>query len=78
MSRTAKIKRSLIALPLLAIIAFAGCKSNMKTEPQIAAAPAPVYFKVDSATAGVIQGKISFTGKKPAQTDRHERGTGLR
>ena len=30
--------------------------------------PAPVYFKVDPATAGVIHGSIAFTGRKPART----------
>ena len=44
----------------------AGCSGKPKTE-QTAAAPseaAPVYFKVDPATAGTISGRIRFTGKR--------------
>ncbi len=67
MSPVAKMKRAIAAICLIATFALAGCKSATKVEPQTAAAPAPVYFKVDSATAGVIQGKISFTGKRPTR-----------
>ena len=48
--------------------ALAGCSQAPK-EPaartEKAPAPAPVYFKVDPATAGTVTGKISFRGKKP-------------
>jgi plastocyanin len=67
MNRIAKIQPHLAAASLVAIFALAGCKSATKTEPQTTAAPAPVYFKVDPSTAGVVQGKISFTGKKPVR-----------
>ncbi len=50
---------------LLAILVVAGCNSQTKTEPQTTAAPVPAYFKVDPSTAGVVQGKIRFTGKRP-------------
>lgn len=48
----------------------AGCSSSApppaKTEaPKVEAAP--VYFKVDTATAGTVTGKIRFTGKAPAR-----------
>jgi uncharacterized lipoprotein NlpE involved in copper resistance len=71
----AKMKRSIATVSLIAILALAGCKSATETESKPTAAPAPVYFKVDPATAGVVEGKIRYTG---AETDRHERGTGLR
>jgi plastocyanin len=46
----------------------AGCSQAPKEPPaktEKAPAPAPVYFKVDPATAGTVTGKISFKGKKP-------------
>jgi plastocyanin len=67
MSPTAKMKRSLAAISLIGVFALAGCKSATKATPQTAAAPAPVYFKVDPSTAGAIEGKIRFIGKKPAR-----------
>ncbi len=67
MKRIPKMKRSVIAISLFAVLLLAGCKSKTKTEPQTAAAPAPVYFKVDPSTAGVVEGKIRFTGKRPAR-----------
>jgi hypothetical protein len=54
-------------LPLVALLVFLAACSKPKPEP-VAIAP-PDYFKVDSATAGVITGKIEFTGKAaPAKT----------
>src|SRR5271157_5910216 len=46
----------------------AGCSGKPKTEQPGPAASeaAPVYFKVDPATAGTVTGRIRFTGKKPA------------
>jgi len=61
------VDRSVTAIVLFAIFALAGCKSATKTEPPAPAAPAPVYFKVDPSTAGILQGKIRFTGKRPAR-----------
>ena len=62
----------------------AGCSAKPKTEQPVtpASEPAPVYFKVDPATAGTITGRIRFTGKRlapkvidmseePAQALRH-------
>jgi plastocyanin len=47
--------------PILMILLLASCS---KPKPASKAAPAePVYFKVDPATAGVIAGKVLFTGK---------------
>ena len=61
------MNRPVIAVSIFAILILAGCSNKTKVEPQTTAAPAPVYFKVDPATAGVVQGKIRFTGKKPAR-----------
>jgi hypothetical protein len=49
---------------------LAGCSSNNQKQEQPAKveAPSPVYFRVDSATAGAIKGSIAFTGKQPART----------
>jgi plastocyanin len=66
MSEVLSAKRSQLSVLLLAIAVLAGCNSKTKTAPESAATPAPVYFKVDPSTAGVVQGKIRFTGKKPA------------
>ncbi len=50
------------------LLLISGCKSKQKAEGNAAVPPQPVYFKVDPATAGTLQGKIHFTGKKPAYT----------
>jgi plastocyanin len=49
---------------------LAGCSgTGTKEAPaQSKKEPAPSYFKVDPATAGVLKGKVHFTGKKPART----------
>ena len=60
------MNRALAVGCLLAILGVAACNSKTKMESQTKAAPAPAYSKVDSSTAGVVQGKIRFTGKKPA------------
>jgi plastocyanin len=65
MTRIPGIHRSLAACSLLAIVLLSGCGKTTKPAPPTAATPAPVYFKVDPATAGLVQGKIRFTGKKP-------------
>jgi hypothetical protein len=44
-----------------AVVVLTGCSGPAKKE-----AGEPSYFKVDPATAGVLTGKIHFTGKKPA------------
>src|SRR5277367_5537159 len=45
----------------------AGCSAKPKTEqPAATFEPAPVYFKVDPATAGTITGRIRFRGKRPS------------
>jgi plastocyanin len=41
---------------------LAGCSSKPAEPPKVA------YFKVDPATAGVIEGSVQFTGRKPART----------
>jgi plastocyanin len=45
-------------------IVLAGC-SGTKPEAAKQAPPAPVYFKVDPATAASVSGVIKFTGKRP-------------
>jgi len=57
--------RGWLSIPLI----LAGC-SGLGPDAQKASKsePPPVaYFKVDSASAGKITGKISFTGRKPAR-----------
>jgi len=59
----------------IALICAAGILTSCSTssqkqseQPKPAEKAAPVYFKVDPATAGVIRGSIAFTGKRPART----------
>jgi plastocyanin len=47
-------------------IALTGC-SGTKTEAVKQAQAAPVYFKVDPATAAAVSGAIKFTGKRAAR-----------
>jgi plastocyanin len=57
------------AAALLCIISMlAGCSgtSTKEAQPEAKKEPAPSYFKVDPATAGVLKGTVRFTGKKPA------------
>ena len=48
---------------------LAGCSSSGRKETAVESkvGTEPVYFKVDSATAGVLKGRVRFTGKKPAR-----------
>ena len=56
---------------LIAITALglAGCSSPAPVAKKADAPPPekPVYFVVDTATAGTVTGKILFTGKRPAR-----------
>ena len=54
------------ALVLLSALALAGCSSKPISPPPQAEKPAPVYFKVDPATAGSITGVLHYKGRKPA------------
>ncbi len=51
------------------MMALAACSNTGTKAPQpaTAAVTAPVYFKVDPATAGVLKGTIRFQGRKPAR-----------
>jgi hypothetical protein len=60
------MNRVLVAGFLLSTLVVAGCNSKTESEPQPTATPVPAYYKVDPSTAGVVQGKIRFTGAKPA------------
>jgi plastocyanin len=55
---------------ICAIGMLAGCSGTGTKEPtpQSKKEPAPSYFKVDPGTAGVLKGRIRFTGRKPART----------
>ncbi len=57
-----------VVVGVLAIV-LTGCSGTAKKEAQPVAAenkqPAAPDFHVDAATAGVVKGKISFTGRKP-------------
>ena len=48
---------------------LAACSGTATKEPPAKAKqePAPSYFKVDPATAGVLKGTVRFTGRKPAR-----------
>lgn len=52
-----------VCLPALLLAACSSPQANKAPEK----APAPVYFKVDPATAGTITGTIKFSGKKLAR-----------
>jgi plastocyanin len=67
MSEAPRAKRSLTSAFLLAVAVLAGCNGKPTIPPGPSITPAPVYFKVDPATAGIVHGKIRFTGRKPAR-----------
>ncbi len=48
-----------------AVALLAGCSGKPNTEQPPKTQPAPVFFKVDPATAGTVTGRVRFTGKKP-------------
>ena len=58
--------RSILGLSLVLLL-LAGCSgSNSKTEEKTARESAkPAYFTINPATAGVITGTITFSGRKP-------------
>jgi plastocyanin len=70
MNSFVKIKPFLAPAFCLALLTISGCKGSTtkNAAPQATTTPpAPVYFKVDPETAGILQGKIRFTGKRPAR-----------
>lgn len=67
MTRIPEIRRPRPACALLAILLLAGCGKTTKSAPPTVTTPAPVYFQVDPATAGVVEGKIRFIGKPPVR-----------
>jgi plastocyanin len=50
-----------------AVALLAGCSGKPNTDQPGTAKtqPAPVFFKVDPATAGTVTGRVRFTGKRP-------------
>ncbi|HEY3937892.1 MAG TPA: carboxypeptidase regulatory-like domain-containing protein [Bryobacteraceae bacterium] len=63
------MKRSRL-LSLSFVIVLAGCSGTAKKEAAVPSkerevAAAPSYFKVDPSTAGILAGRIRFTGKRP-------------
>jgi plastocyanin len=54
--------RSLPLAVLILSITLAACSGSKPAEP---APAAPAWFKVDPATAGIVAGRVLFTGKKP-------------
>jgi plastocyanin len=52
---------------LVCALVLAECSGTKPEAARTEAVPAPVYFKVDPATAGTVTGTIKFTGKKPAR-----------
>lgn len=63
-------KNRLWGLPAAcAFLALTACNGEKPPEKKVAEAPKPVeIFHVDPATAGVVRGKIRFTGTKPERT----------
>src|SRR5258708_7734779 len=55
--------RSQSPVVLCAALLLAGCSAP--PAPKKEAAAAPVYYKVDPATAGTVSGKVNFHGKTP-------------
>jgi plastocyanin len=64
-----KTRRLLIGSMLSALALLAGCTRSKPEDSQGISRPAaaPVYFKVDPASAGALSGTIHFTGKRPAR-----------
>jgi plastocyanin len=58
--------RTILNLTLCAIVLLGGCSAKNKTAPPAKNTPAPAYFHVDPATAGVVEGTIRFQGVRPA------------
>jgi plastocyanin len=56
-----------VSLAVCALGLLAGCSQQKPAETKLAPPPAPVYFKVDPATAGSLTGVIRYSGKKPAR-----------
>ena len=62
-----RIGRGLVVLLAGGVWVLCGCsKKPVSTEIAVPKQAAVDYFKVDSATAGSVTGRIRFTGKKPA------------
>jgi plastocyanin len=62
------MKRICLLTAFAVVTLLAGCSKKPATETptQASAAPAPVYFQVDPATAGSISGVVHFKGSRPA------------
>jgi plastocyanin len=58
-----------VSCAFIAFVLLTGCSGTAPKEASKPAEPppppAPVYFKVDPATAGTISGRIRYTGKRP-------------
>lgn len=65
------MKRSYVISIAFGIAVLSGCSGNTEKKSAEAApkaAPAtPAYFHVDAATAGIVKGRIRFSGRKPAR-----------
>ena len=49
------------------LLVLAGCSHQQPAATTPAAEPQPVYYHVDPATAGSIEGTVVFSGRKPAK-----------
>jgi plastocyanin len=56
-----------LSVAVCALSFLAGCSKEKPAETKAVPPPAPVYFKVDPATAGSLTGTIRYTGRKPAR-----------
>ncbi len=58
------MKLHTVFFPICCVV-FGSCSTPAHKEAKSDAAPAPVYFKIDPATAGTLAGVVRFKGAKP-------------
>src|SRR5579862_9908963 len=61
------MRLTLLPALTLAALLLSNCSGTKPAETKAPEPAAPVYFKVDQATAGTLTGTIKFTGRKPAR-----------
>jgi len=61
------MRLTLLPALTLAALLLSNCSGTKPAETKAPEPAAPVYFKVDPATAGTLTGTIKFTGRKPAR-----------
>ena len=56
----------LLNISVLAVL-LCGCSGDTAKKPEAPAKQPVSYFKVDPATAGTLNGKVQFRGRKPSK-----------